>query len=86
MKMLDKNAVLFRRALTEAMEIKLSKIEKENENVELPPYSTRHKRRMNRLFRDYVVGSFVPFPEEDILDDSCSLIKYDYLPSRDKKQ
>ena len=84
--MLDKDTALFKRALTEAMEIKLSKIEKENENVELPPYSTRHKRRMNRLFRDYVGGSFVPFPEEDISDDSYSLLEDDSLPSRDKKQ
>ena len=81
--MLDKDTALFKRALTEAMEIKLSKIEKENENVELPPYSTRHKRRMNRLFRDYVGGSFVPFPEEDISDDSYSLLEDDSLPSRD---
>lgn len=63
--MSNENIKLFKRALTEAMEIKLSEIEKEIENVELPPYSTRHKRQMNRLFRDHVGGSFVPFPEEE---------------------
>ena len=67
--MLNKNIELFKRALTDAMEIKLSKMEKEIENVEIAPYSTQHKKRMNRLFRDNVGGSFLPFSEEENLDD-----------------
>ena len=34
-------------------------------DIELPPPSKRHKIRMNRLFRERVGGSFLPFPEED---------------------
>ncbi len=29
------------------------------------PYSHRHKIKMNRLFREKVGGSFLPFPEVD---------------------
>ena len=34
-------------------------------DIELPPPSKRHKIRMNRLFRERVGGSFLPFPEVD---------------------
>ena len=34
---------------------------------ETPPPSKRHKIRMNRLFRERVGGSFLPFPEVDNL-------------------
>ena len=34
-------------------------------DIELPPPSKRHKIRMNRLFRERVGGSFLPFPEID---------------------
>ncbi len=34
-------------------------------DIELPPSSKRHKIRMNRLFRERVGGSFLPFPEVD---------------------
>ncbi len=41
-------------------------INKERINdIELPPPSKRHKIRMNRLFRERVGGSFLPFPEVD---------------------
>ena len=33
--------------------------------TELPPSSKRHKIRMNRLFRERVGSSFLPFPEVD---------------------
>ena len=33
--------------------------------IELPPPSKRHKIRMNRLFRERVGSSFLPFPEVD---------------------
>ena len=35
------------------------------EEIELPPLSKRHKIRMNRLFRERVGGTFLPFPEVD---------------------
>ncbi len=34
-------------------------------DIELPPPSKRHKIRMNRIFRENVGGSFLPFPEVD---------------------
>ena len=43
------------------------KNEEEIKNIETPPPSKRHKIRMNRLFRERVGGSFLPFPEEDNL-------------------
>lgn len=41
------------------------KSEEEIRNIEVPPLSKRHRIRMNRLFRERVGGSFLPFPEED---------------------
>ena len=35
------------------------------EDIEIPPYTRRHKIRMNRLFRERVGGAFIPFPEVD---------------------
>ncbi len=34
-------------------------------DIELPPPNKRHKIRMNRIFRENVGGSFLPFPEVD---------------------
>ena len=34
-------------------------------DIELPPPSKRHKIQMNRLFRERVGDSFLPFPEVD---------------------
>ena len=39
--------------------------EEEFKDIELPPPSKRHRIRMNRIFREYVGGSFIPFPEVD---------------------
>ena len=36
-------------------------------DIEIPPPTKRHKIRMNRLFRERVGGSFLPFPEADNL-------------------
>ncbi len=33
----------------------------------MPPISKQYKIQMNRLFRERVGGSFLPFPEEDTL-------------------
>lgn len=65
--MQDENRELFKRALFEAIDMKIHKIEEEAENMKMPPVSRRHKIRMNRLFRERVGGSFLPFPEEDNL-------------------
>ena len=34
-------------------------------DVEIPPLGKRHKIKMNRLFRERVGGTFLPFPEAD---------------------
>ena len=38
-------------------------------DIELPPPSKRHKIRMNRVFRERVGGTFLPFPEVDNIYD-----------------
>lgn len=53
---------LFKRAISEAMELKMRKIEEEIKDIELPPISKQHKTNMNRLFRECVGGAFIPFP------------------------
>ena len=58
---------LFKRALSEAIDSKIRESEEEAIAMEMPPVSRRHKIRMNRLFRERVGGSFLPFPEEDNL-------------------
>ena len=39
--------------------------DEEIENMERPPATKRHKIRMNRLFRERIGSSFLPFPEAD---------------------
>ena len=63
----NENRELFRRALSEAMDSKIGKIEQEIKDMEIPPISKRHKIGMNRLFRENVGGHFLPFPEADNL-------------------
>ena len=63
--MSNESLELFKRALSEALTAKISKIEKEIKDMEMPAPSKRHKIEMNRLFRELVGGSFIPFPEED---------------------
>ena len=61
------NSVLFKRALFDAADSEICKLEEETENMEITPSSKQHKRRMNRLFRERVGGAFLPFPEVDNL-------------------
>ena len=61
------NSVLFKRALFDAADSEICKLEEETENMEITPSSKQHKRRMNRLFRERVGGVFLPFPEVDNL-------------------
>ena len=63
--MSNENRELFKRALSEVMDSKIRKIEEETKDMEIPPPSKRHKIRMNRLFRERVGSSFLPFPEVD---------------------
>ena len=63
----NENMELFKRALSEAVNSKISKIEAEIDDTDVPLPSKRHKIRMNRFFRERVGGSFLPFPEVDNL-------------------
>ena len=63
----NENRELFKRALSEAIDSKIRKIQKETEDIEIPPIGKRHKIRMNRLFRERIGGAFLPFPKEDNL-------------------
>ena len=65
--MSEENRELFIRALSDAVESKIAKMDKEINDMGIPPPSRRHKIRMNRIFRERVGGSFLPFPEEDNL-------------------
>ena len=56
------NAALFENILSDE---EFNRIMEEIENMEIPPLSKRHKRKMNRLFRERVGGEYIPFPEED---------------------
>ena len=60
------NAILDQ-ALSKSMDIEIAEIEEKYNNMKIPPYSKHHKIRMNRLFRERVGGSFLPFPEVDNL-------------------
>ncbi len=63
--MSNESRELLGRALSEALTAKISKIEEEIKDMEMPTPSEQHKIEMNRLFRELVGGSFIPFPEED---------------------
>jgi len=67
--MSNESRELFKRALSEVMDSKIRKIEEETKDMEIPSPSKRHKIRMNRLFREQVGGLFLPFPEEDNLNE-----------------
>ncbi len=63
-----------------------------SEDMEMPPPSRRHKIRMNRLFREHVGGSFLPFPEADNLYErlrSRLIIKFkinEFLDRREERR
>ena len=59
------NIELFKRALSDALDLNLRKTVEEDKDIEAPELSIRHKRRMNRFFRENVGGDFIPFPEVD---------------------
>ena len=61
----NENIELFKRAISEAMDLKIQEIDEQIRNVELPPLSKDYKARMKRLFHKHNGGSFLPFPEEE---------------------
>ena len=63
--MSNESRALFKRALFDVVDLELRKIEEETKDMEIPPPTKRHKIRMNRLFRERVGGTFLPFPEAD---------------------
>ena len=56
---------LFHSALIEEVYAQLQKFDKEAADIELLSPSKQHKIRMNRLFREHVGDTFLPFPEVD---------------------
>ena len=44
---------------------RLDNIDEKIENIKIPRLSRRFKLKMNRLFREQVGGSFLPYPEVD---------------------
>ncbi len=61
----NENRELFKRAISEALDLKIREIVEEIGDIEIPPPSKRHKIQMNRLFREHVGGDFIPFPDVD---------------------
>ena len=61
------NRELFIRALSDAGESKIKRMDEEIKDMEMPPMSKRHKIRMNRIIRERTGGAFLPFPEVDNL-------------------
>ena len=59
------NEELFRSILSDVIDAEYCEFEEYTEI--LSPPSKRHKIRINRLFRERVGGSFLPFPEVDNL-------------------
>ena len=63
--------------------------EEELEDIELPPPGKRYKIQMNRLFRERVGGSFIPYPEVDNLYErlrSYFIIKFKIDDFSDRRQ
>ncbi len=56
---------LFKRALSEGLAAKITRLEKELKDTEMPPINDRHKIEMNRLFREQASGDFIPFADID---------------------
>ena len=63
--MSNESRELFMSVLADVVNSEALEIEEKIKNIELPPPSKRHKIRMNRLFRERVGGTFLPFPEAD---------------------
>lgn len=63
----NKNRELFQNVLLETLDLEISDFIEKTNDMEIPPPSKRHKIRMNRMFRERVGGTFLPFPEDDNL-------------------
>jgi hypothetical protein len=63
----QKDRAFWKQALSEAVKAEARNMEEENEDMALPPLSKRHRIQMNRLFREQVGNTFLPYPEVDSL-------------------
>ena len=61
----SENIELFKQALCEGLSRKFDRVAEAVDPSEIQPPSKRHKREMNRIFREIVGCSRVPYPEED---------------------
>ena len=48
----DQSRELFKRAISEALDLKMKEIDEEIKNVELPPQSKRHKIVISRIIKN----------------------------------
>ncbi len=62
----SENREYFKRALAEAIEMKMREEEEQIKDIEATT-TRRHRIRMNRWFREQVGGFRIPFPEVDNL-------------------
>lgn len=62
-KMSNETRLVFKHALFEMAEMTIQTVDKETENVPMP--SKRYKIQMNRLFRERIGSSHLPFPTVD---------------------
>lgn len=60
----DKVRERFMQGCRKSVDSKLPEYE-EIENMERPPATRHHKKRTNRLFRERLNSTFLPFPEAD---------------------
>jgi len=67
-----RNIELFKQALCEGLSRKFDRVAEAVDPSEIQPPSKRHKREMNRIFRELLGSPRVPYPEEDEEQDSNS--------------
>ena len=68
----SENIELFKQALCEGLSRKFDRVAEAVDPSEIQPPSKRHKREMNRIFRELLGSPRVPYPEEDEEQDSNS--------------
>lgn len=80
---------LFTCALDQVIEEEMRRLDEETKDIEVPPPSRRHKIRMNRLFRERVGSTKLPFPEVDNLCErirSKLVVKFKINERRDRRK
>ena len=61
------NREILERVLADMAELEVRMLEEETKDFEMPPLGRRHMIRMNRVFRERVGGTYLPYPGVDNL-------------------